>query len=478
MSLDRCLQMAMERNHRRPASRFEVALAEAQHRQALAGYWPQVNVTAAFDELDRPVNFIFPAAAMQIPAQSIAVPGGSTTVTIPANAFGPGFPPAPVQMPVSFPGQTVNTAAQTFQVPQQDIKALDRTLATGALDMKWLVFDGGMRKGLREQSGGNLEMMRVEAVRTDLEIADQVRRMYWGAVLARQVDRLGNDTLARMEVTLRLTESLYKDGAGKVTKADYLENKVMVESLRAMVAMLEKNEIMAEAALANAAGLPWNASIQPADEEIPFTPYTGNLDRLVSTSYQFSPDWKRLEAAVRAAEGAVTTARSGYYPQVAITGELHSWWNGGYAGGLSTPQNRDGWSVGVGLQFPLFDGFLTHNKVSEALVRLNRIKENQFLLREGIGLQIKDIFTGLTAAAKSTEATGAAMQAAIQNRDLNERAYRNDLVETEKVVRAQLMEALMSAQHFKARFDYAALASGLTLVVGTEVRKTLSGGMK
>jgi len=61
-------------------------------------------------------------------------------------------------------------------------------------------------------------MMRADADRTDLEVADQVRRMYWGAVLARQVERVGKDTLARMEVTLQLTESLYKNSAGKVSK--------------------------------------------------------------------------------------------------------------------------------------------------------------------------------------------------------------------------------------------------------------------
>jgi outer membrane protein TolC len=47
LNLDQCLQMAMEKNRRRPRSRFEVAMAEAQHKQALAGYWPQVSLTFA-----------------------------------------------------------------------------------------------------------------------------------------------------------------------------------------------------------------------------------------------------------------------------------------------------------------------------------------------------------------------------------------------------------------------------------------------
>jgi len=478
LNLDQCLQMAVDKNHRRPASRFEVALAEAQHQQALAGYWPQINLKAAYQLLDQPLNFIFPSSTMQIPAQSVNIPGGSSLVTIPANAFGPGFPPANVQLPVSFAGQTVTTAAQNFPIPEQNIKVLDRNLATGSLDMKWLVLDGGMRKGLREQSDGYVEMMRAQANRTDLEVADEVRRMYWGAVLARQVHQVGKDTLARMEVTLQLTESLYQNSAGRVSKTDYLDNRVMVESLRSMVASLEKNDWMAGAALANSAGLPWNSNIQPANAEIPFEPYAANLEDLVNTSYQFSPDWKKLEAAIRAAEGALATARSGYYPKLAVTGELHNWWNGGYDGGISTAQNRTGWSVGVGLEFPLFDGMLTRNKVSEAVARLSQLKENQFLLREGLGLQIKDLCLGLSAAAQSSQATAVAMQSAAESRDLNERAYQNELVETEKVIRAQLVEALMAAQHFKARFDYVALLSQLNLVVGTQVQKSLTGSVK
>ena len=93
LNLERVMALAMERNHGRPASRFEVAMAEAQHRQALAGYWPQVQVNAGYQRLDQPLNFVFPASVMQIPAQSIAVPGATAVVTIPANAFGPGFPP-------------------------------------------------------------------------------------------------------------------------------------------------------------------------------------------------------------------------------------------------------------------------------------------------------------------------------------------------------------------------------------------------
>jgi outer membrane protein TolC len=474
LSLDQCLATALEKNHRRPISQFAIALAEAQHRQALAGYWPQVGGKAGYERLSDPLNFIFPAETMQIPAQSVSVPGGTMVVTVPAGALAPGIPPNPIQMPVNFPGQTYKTGAQSFAIPEQNVKVVDQNLVDGSIQMDWLLWDGGMRKGLREQSAANVAMMRVEARRTDLEIADSVTQMYWGAVLARQVSQLGQDTLARMQSTLQLTETMYKEGAGKVTRSDYLDNAVMVRTVESLVAQLQKNEVMSQAALANTMGLAWNASVEPSSQEIPFAPAGRNLDGLVAASYEFNPDWEKLAAAIRATQGAVATAKSGYYPRLGLTGELHRWWNGGYNAGMATDQNQQGWSAGVGLEIPLFDGFLTRNRVSEALARLHQLKETQILLRDGIALQIKDLVLGLDAAAKSGQASMGAMRSAQENRELNERAYHEELVETEKVIRAQLMEALMSAQHFKARYDYAALLSQLSLAVGNEMGERLA----
>lgn len=446
MTLEDCLSAAMQSNHRRPASKFAVAMAEAQHRQALAGYWPQITGKAGYQHMDESPNFVFPSS-------SISLPGGAT-------------------IPVTIPG--VGTVPiSSIPIPKQDIKLMDPDSVLASMNLTWLLYDGGMRQGYREQTKGLVDMMKEEARRTDLEIADSVKRMYYGAVLARQLHQVGLDTLARMEATLNLTETMYKEGSGKVKKTDFLDNKVMVETLRAMVALLEKNEEMAQAALANTMGLSWNTSIKPSVKELPYTPYAGDLDSLVSTAYQFSPDWTKVEAGLQAAEGAVRTAKSGYSPKLAVTGDVHKWWNG-YSAGLATDRNKEGWEAGVGVEIPIFEGFLTKNKVAETRARVDQIKEQQFLLKEGIGLQIRDVFLGLRAVQKSYQATLDAMTAAGENRDLNTRAYENDLVETEKVIRAQLMEALMSAQHYKTRYDHLALQSQMNLLVGTEVLTKLN----
>jgi outer membrane protein len=440
-----CIESALENNRRRPASRYAVEMAEAQHRQALAGYWPQISLQGGYQLQDQDPNYIFPA-------YNFTLPMGGT-------------------IPISIPGAG-SVPTNTIAIPEQDIKLMDRDSFRASVRGSWLLYDGGMRKGFREQAEGRVEMMRQEARRTDLEIVDSVKRLYHGAVLATQLHQVGKDSLARMEATLSLTETMYKEGSGTVKKTDWLGNKVMVESLRSMVALLEKNELMARAALANTMGLPWNAAVRPVDREMPFTPFSNRLDDLVGTAYRFNPDWAGIEAGMQAAEGAVRTARSGHFPKLAMTGELFKWWND-YDAGMATDRNKEGWSVGMGVEIPIFGGFLTRGRVAEARARVAKIGEEQFLLREGIGLQIRDIFLSLGAAEKAHRATREAMEAAMENRDLNTRAYQHALVDTEDVIRAQLMEALMSAQHYRARYEHIALQSRMSLVVGTEVLKKL-----
>lgn len=467
--LARCIEIALQQSRLRPASQFGVDLAEAQHRQALSAYWPQVKATAGYQRLDEPLNFLFPASAFPIPSQTIQTPAGAMTVTIPANAFGPGFPPQNVQMPVAVPAQTITTPAQQFGVPAQDIQLVQRNVAAGSMDMKWLLYDGGMRQGMRQQTTANIAVQKQEVRRTDLEIVETVKRYYWGAVLALQLHSLGRDALGRMEGTLRLTEGMYKAGAGKVAKTDYLDNLIMVESLRAMVATLEKNEKLSQAALANALGYSWSSSVRPADSSIPAPGPLPALDALVGESYKFNPDWAKLESALVAAEGALKTAKSAYQPKLALTGEIRRWWNSGGNSGAFTAQNRAGWTAGVGVEIPIFNGFLTQAKINEVRAQIAQWKEKQFLLREGLGLQIRDVVLGLEAAVKADAATALASKSAEENRDLNTRAYESELVETEKVIRAQLMESLMTAQHYLARYQITTLSARLSLLVGKEI---------
>jgi outer membrane protein TolC len=472
LSLKECLTIAMEKNHSRPASRFAVVIAEAQHRQALAAYWPQLTAKAGVERMEHAPEFAYPATAMYIPSETITTPASQAIVTIPANSFGPGAPPVNVQLPVAVPSQSITTPAQLFPVPQQNVKLMDPTTTSVEGDLKWLLWDGGMRRGYSEQALGAEDVARSDVHRTDLELSDSVTRLYYGAVLARQLHEVGSDTLERMETTLRLTESLYENGSGSVTKADYLDNKVVVEVIRSMVATLDANEASAEAALAYTMGLSWNASVAPADTEIPYNASQVKLDDLVANAYEFNPDWEKLAGGLRALEGERKTAESGHYPKLGLTGSLHRYWNS-YDGGLSNSSNLQGWTVGAGVEIPVFDGFLTSGEVAEAQAKINQLKEQRMVLKEGIGLQLRRLFVELNASEKSYTAMHDAMTAAVSDEDVTTRGYAAGLLTTEKVIRAQMQSALVASAYYVAVYDHRALQSQIDMTVGQQVQEAI-----
>jgi outer membrane protein len=452
LNLQECLDLALQNSRLRPASRFAIEAAEAQHQQALSAYWAQLAVKSAYTTMDEDPNFIFPSFRGELPASELQI-------TTPLG-----------QLPVSIP-------ATPYQVPEQDIKLMDRENFVSSLTLNYPLYTGGLRGALAKQAASGLEAAKEEARRTDLQIVYDVRRMYYGAVLARNLGRIAGDTLARMEMTLALTESLYTQGSGRVKKTDYLRNKTVVEGLRAVCAFLSGTEKTACAALTNTMGLEWSKEIAVAEETIPFIPYAADLKEVVINAYEFNPDWAKLAAGLAAAEAKVDEAESGHFPKFALVGNLNHVENS-YDKGLATPENRNSWCVGVAMELPVFTGFRTKHEVREALARLGKLKEERVLLREGIALQAKHLFIQMMSAQEQKKASEEAMKAAEENRDLNERAYQAELVETKDVIEAQLMESFMQGQYQKALFDHMESQVHLEYVVGKEVDKLLGRGMR
>jgi outer membrane protein TolC len=406
-------------------------------------------------------DFLFPASSVAMPASQFSVP--ATTITLPANSFGPGFPPVPV--PITIPPQTVNVPAQTVAIPQQDVKLMNRDNLVGSLDAMFPLYTGGVRGSRIKQAKFGLQVANEESRRTDLEVVYDVTRLYYAVVLAGQLVQIGNDSLARMETTLNLTEQFYKTGSGKVKKTDYLRTKSITESLRSVVEDLESRKQIMQAALITVMGMDWNSKIELADSEVPFAPRDCDPQELVEIAYKSNPEIARVEAAVGAAEAGITVAHSGHIPKVGLFGSAHHVWDS-YDAGVVTPNNKDNWTVGIGVDIPIFEGFRVTNEEREARANLQKLQNQLALLRQGIALEVQNSYQDLVKTQKQQASTHEALQAAVEDRELNVRAYQEELVETRDVIEAQLMEALFSSQYQKVLYDHVEALAKLDLVLG------------
>lgn len=439
LSLEACIDIALEKSQKREISRYAVAVANAQLAQARSSFWPQMDVTAALTRMDDDPLFIFPEE--------------TSTYTI------AGVAPIPIPATVTIPDKTV--------------KLQNKTDFRSSLDLTLPLYTGGRRRGLVQQGNAGVKSAKEAARRTEREVIYDVTRIYYGCVLAGKTVKTAEDALARLEATLELTENLYKRGSGRVKKTDWLKHKMVVETLRSILAGLRGKQDMALSALVNTMGLGWEERVLPSESDLPYEPYDVDLRDLVSGAYRFSPDWAQLEAGLEAADGRVKEAKSGWMPKLALVGQLEYIAND-YDKGIVGPRQKKSWRAGVGMQLPLFNGFRTKHEVREAAARLDKLKSQQVLLREGIAIQVKLLFDRMRWEQEQETAAAAALEAASDNRSLNVRAYQDDLVEVEDVVEAQIMESMAIAHHDIVRYGYLTSRARLEFVIGAEVEEAVT----
>jgi outer membrane protein len=434
LSLNESVDIAIKNNQYHPAAQTAIDIVKAQYQQAKSGYWPQLSFKAIFTQSDQDPIFGQPSFLFNMPA---------------------------MQLPIQIP---------PINVPEQNIKLMDKTNLNMSLNMTYPLYTGGMISSAVEQVENGVNVSILDARKTDLQIVYDIKRFYKGAVLASKLCEIGKEALERLEATLDITENLYKKGSGKVKKTDFLKNKVVVETARAMVINLVNNEKIAKAALINTLGLKWNSSVQLTDTTMFFNPYTSDLDSFIREAFNTNPDYTKMNYGIAAANAKIDEANSGYFPKIALIGNFTQIVNS-YNKGYVTPENKTTWTLGLGMEMPLFSGFKTSGQVEEAKARLKKLQHEKILLEEGIALQIQQLFYSMSSAKDQVIASRNAMNTAIENRDLNERAYQDDLVEVEDLIQAQITEALMKIQYYKYLYDHIELQAHLDFIIGTEISK-------
>lgn len=467
LTLEDCLKIAFAQNRLRRISAESVKIAEAQYQQALSGHWPQLKFSLTGVRMDEDPTFVFPSQPLAL---------GQTTSQYLAEAIAVAQL-AKLGMAPGTSGYDAALAAATQQaaqglsgasMPAYKVKLMDRDLLSSTLQLVLPLYTGGKVSAVARQAKAGLEASREGARKTDLQIIREVKQYFYGHVFAKKLHALGNETLQRFEATQAVTESVYRHGSGKVKKTDYLRSKMMTATIRSVVELLKSNEDLSKSVLAHVMGIPWNTPIAVSQADIPFATVSGDLDRWVAQAQKNNPQVNQVRLGLAAGEGKIAEARAGHLPVIAFFGNLTRLDNT-YDGGLITDENRHAWQIGVSIELPIFNGWRTSREVQEAKLKLEKLKQESLLLQEGVALQVKNSFLQMARFQGQVTALKEALAAAAENRDLNVRAYAQELVETKDVIEAQLIEFILHGQYLKALYDHRLNVDELEYLVGTSL---------
>ncbi|WP_459924475.1 TolC family protein [Desulfatiferula olefinivorans] len=418
LDLDACVQIALTNNRNRAISALSVELAEIQYKQALSSYFPDFILNASMVRFDEKPRFAFSAPGL-----------GDLTVDL-----------------------------------------TDRDIRSASVDMTWPLLAGGRKQAVRKASIG-IDISRENARRTDLEILCDVKRLFYGVVLARRIQAVGRDMLAHFETLLRITEAFYTDGSLTVDKSDYLRIKTITAGFRAYVSSLDSNLDLAEAGLTNTLGLGNDREITAAGTDLPFEPLDADPAVLISEAYVFNPDHTAIAAEIDLHTLTVDERKGARLPTVFVGGRLFAMDTDG-RDGLMTDSNRDGYSLGLYLRLPLFEGFLTRNRIAAARTGLAAAEQKKLLFKEGLALRIRQTLILIDRHAREILDITEAVQSAEENRILCMKAYDRQVIDLDKVTETLILETYVKIRHVSALYHHIESRAALDTIIGKALDKT------
>jgi outer membrane protein len=440
LNLEDCIRVALEKHQSLNISAANVAMAEAMYQQAMSAYWPQIAAQVNASRADQDRTFTM-EGAFSLPSSVAGNPA------LPSVGLGDLAKPIPINM---------------------DIELFDKDMVTSSLNLTYPIFTGLKRQAVVAQAEKGIQIAEQGQRKTNLELVRDVKKYFYAAQFAIQMEKLTEDTLERFKALEDLTERLYQNGSLKVKKTDYLRTKTTTAMTRTILNEARYAREMAHEALGNAMGQEWNEHyiLVEADEA---SPISEGLQQLVESAQNFNPDIQQLKLAVQISDDQITEARSGYYPMIGFQAEVHDIQTP-YHGGLTNSANRDGWTIGVGMQWNLFDGFQTTGKVNQAKAQQRKLESQQILLDQAIALQVKQQFLSIKSANSQTKDSQEAVGYASENRKLHVRAYQDELVETKDVIESQIVETFAQGTYYRARYALEMGLLSLEYLIGQNVQ--------
>ena len=421
VNLEKCIELTLQNNNSYNYYNYAEKTAEAQLRQAQSGKYPSLDFSASYTRIDEDPYYVVPEFKMEIPAISLG---------------------------------SLSTPALTMPVPQQNVKLADKQNFQTSFDLTWAIYTGGKISSYVEQAETGIAIAKSDSRINKDQIIYETKKLYYSILLASKLEEIANDTRDKLETTLSVTESLYKNGSGRVTKTDYLKNKMMVEVVKTLCEQISGEKKSAVAALINTMGLEWQTQIELLDSEIPFVVNNEPLEGLINKLYDSNPMFSKMDNALNIYQLKIDEAKSDYYPSVGLIGGFYKSFNK-YGYGIVCPQNRNIWMIGLGMKLSIFNGFLTSAKVEENKSEFDKLSQQKETLKKGLTLKLQYVYQKMSTAAAKEISSKEAMNSAIENRELIEKAYFNDIMELEDLLQAQLTEAFLEAQYQTVLFEHA-----------------------
>lgn len=410
LTLEKSISLALSQNPFYLASQERVDAAQFRVRQAAAQFFPSLNAQG-LQNLDEKVFILeFPSL----------IPGGR-----------------PQKIPIDF--------TRDYQF---------------SLSLTIPLFTGGRLTSGFKTAKFNYLASQEGARQTTQETVFNVKKSFYGYLLAKQMVSVAEESLALAERLLQNVKNMYE--VGVASRLDLLRAEVRVSNLKPSVIQARNGVALAELSLKTLLNLDVALPVEIVGE-MTYQPAEVNLERSLSSALANRPELDQINYQKQMAVEMVKIARAEYLPTVAISGNYNFW-----ADALNF--RKDTWqnfyAFNLVLSIPIFNGFQIPAKVAESQAMVKEIEFTEKGLVDTIKFEVQAAILTLNQAQESLlsqEKNIDGAQEAVRVADLN---YTEGLITITDVGSTQLALSEARINYLRALFEYVTAQAQLEKAIG------------
>jgi len=304
----------------------------------------------------------------------------------------------------------------------------------------------------------------LNAARAGTEIARRalvrgINEAYYGAALATAKRNAAEQSLAAAEEFERVTDLNYR--AGEVPEIDVIRARLQTAARRDDLAQAQQAEAIANASLGTLLG--YGIAQPPLIEALPQTVDVGEIATISSGGVARRPEFRQLEAQVRAAQADIGVARADRLPR--ITYSVDEGFDTSSLGSETLRQHR-GVLATANVDVPIFDWGSSRSRQRQAELRARGAELQRQLTIRDLYLQFATARQEAITAAERVDNARRAVADAERNVMISISRYRAGEAPITEATEAQTTLATQRATLQQALFDYQVARARLREAVG------------
>jgi len=285
---------------------------------------------------------------------------------------------------------------------------------------------------------------------------------FYAVLLAERLESAARAAVESADTQLRNTQD--RAAQGVAARYDVLRAEVELANARAELIQAQNRVRLARLSLFQLMGVREDAPVTLAGE-LRLTPGRPTLETLLRKAWEHRPDLNQADLLVRLQQESVRAAKGNRFPMISAFAQRNE---------VRLDHDRPGsgewtpdWSVGLQVDWVLFDGLTREGRIAEEEAILRRRRRERESAEEKVWLELSQGLASLEHAERVVETQTVNLQRAREALALADAGYREGVTTAAELAQARAALLKTEALYAEALYSHTVARLGLRRAVGT-----------